>query len=133
MPVGLGLILVGPRLGLVPVLWVLAGLYFLTWGIVSAVNRTTVKLTVDAMEVLHGPLPWVSSWKIPLADIQSVTVSSSSRNTGHPAQGGTFRHYGLVVEASRRRYKLGQGVASANQAEEIRMTITRHLEKHRTA
>jgi hypothetical protein len=117
--VGPVLILAGPRLGLVPFLWMAGGAYCLVWGMVSLVNRTTITLTSEAMEVVHGPIPWLASRKIPLEEIQRVTRKHSIRNTGHPSQGGTFRHYFVEVVTSLGRFRLAQGVDSERQADEI--------------
>jgi hypothetical protein len=117
--VGPGLLLLGPRLGLVPFLWMAVGAFVLVWGVVSLVNRTTLSITEATVEVAHGPLPWAASWKVPLAGIQRVTRSVRIRSTGQPPRGGTFRHHGVEVVTSDGRFRLGQGVNSKRQADEI--------------
>lgn len=126
--VGLGLAWVGlgaVQQGQVAAEWrqpvvglLVAGVVFFTWVVAAlVVNRTTIRVTAEAVTVAHGPLYWPGGRRFRAADVTDVSVAEFVDSTGEGDPVVTYRLY--VYTRSSYPRTLVAGIEDKQEAERI--------------
>jgi hypothetical protein len=79
---------------LFPLFHVAAGLYVAYWTLAVFLNKTTIRITDEALAIAHAPVPWPGSRSLPAGEVTQVfTEEKISKNKN----GGDTRTYEVIA------------------------------------
>jgi hypothetical protein len=103
----------------------LLGLFMLYFGIVSAFNRSVIRIENGRLAKENEPLPWFGSRSYSTFDVNQVFVQTGMRESSF---GGTTQFYDLMMDLKDgKKARLLSGISSFNDAKRLEQMVEEFL------